>query len=79
MSNSGVHAAHCCSRHGCKYGDDDCPVVLGQVEQKHSCEQCDDEDQQLDAAMRRAVEMGAMEDTPATRQMLREILQAAGL
>lgn len=24
-----VHTEHCCVYHGCKYGDDDCPVWLG--------------------------------------------------
>ena len=43
MSNIGVHASHCCKWHGCKYGDDDCPVVLGQVEQEYPCEYCSDE------------------------------------
>ena len=42
MSNIGVHAAHCCKWHGCKYGDEDCPVVLGQVEQLYTCDFCDD-------------------------------------
>lgn len=28
----GVHAAHCCKWHGCKYGDQDCPVANGEVE-----------------------------------------------
>lgn len=36
----GVHAAHCCKWHGCKYGDPDCPVVLGKVEQEYLCENC---------------------------------------
>ena len=40
-NNIGVHAAHCCKWHGCKYGDEDCPVVLGQVEQLYTCEYCD--------------------------------------
>ena len=43
MSNIGVHAAHCCKWHGCKYGDADCPVVLGKVEQKYLCEWCSEE------------------------------------
>ena len=42
-NNIGVHAAHCCAWHGCKYGDEDCPVVLGQVEQLYTCDYCDDE------------------------------------
>ena len=36
----GVHRTHCCKIHGCKYGDDDCPVVLGIVKQDHPCEEC---------------------------------------
>jgi hypothetical protein len=35
-----VHVEHCCSRHGCKYAEDDCPVALQQVAQKHDCEYC---------------------------------------
>ena len=37
----GVHATHCCKWHGCKYGDPDCPVVSGEVEQEYLCEDCD--------------------------------------
>jgi hypothetical protein len=36
----GVHAAHCCKWHGCKYGDLDCPVVSGEVEREYPCEDC---------------------------------------
>lgn len=36
----GVHISHCCKWHGCKYGDPDCPVVNGEVEQKYLCEDC---------------------------------------
>lgn len=36
----GVHAAHCCKWHGCKYGDRDCPVANGEVEQLYACEDC---------------------------------------
>ncbi len=39
-NNIGVHSAHCCKWHGCKYGDEDCPVVLGEVEQLYICETC---------------------------------------
>ena len=35
--------SHCCEKHGCKYGHEDCPVVLGEVEQDHPCEACHDE------------------------------------
>ncbi len=36
----GVHRTHCCKWHGCKYGDDDCPVANGEVEQDYLCERC---------------------------------------
>ena len=38
----GTHKSHCCAvpGHGCKYGDEDCPVVKGEVEQDSICEQC---------------------------------------
>ena len=77
MSNSGVHASHCCARHGCKYGDADCPVVSGKVEQMYLCEECDNENARLDAAISKAVELGVMADTPESRNALREILDAA--
>jgi len=38
----GVHRTHCCERHGCKYGDDDCPVELKQITQDYPCEWCVD-------------------------------------
>ena len=38
-----VHTEHCCYRHGCKYGKDDCPVEMGDKEQSFPCEQCDEE------------------------------------
>lgn len=34
-----VHDSHCCKVHGCKYGDRDCPVVLGK-EEGIFCEEC---------------------------------------
>lgn len=37
----GVHRTHCCIVHGCKYGDKDCPVVLGKALQEYLCEDCD--------------------------------------
>lgn len=39
--NLGVHKSHCCLIHGCKYNDDDCPVVLCKVEQDFPCEDCE--------------------------------------
>lgn len=43
MSDEGTHQAHCCHRHGCKYGHAKCPVLAGEVEQYYPCEQCGDE------------------------------------
>ena len=39
-----VHEDHCCPIHGCKYGDDWCPVVLG-LTKKHNkyCEMCEND------------------------------------
>jgi len=36
----GVHVTHCCVVHGCKYGDKDCPVATGELDQKYPCEDC---------------------------------------
>lgn len=46
VDKTGVHASHCCLRHGCKYGamtKDPCPVVSGQIKQAYRCEYCDDQ------------------------------------
>lgn len=36
-----VHTEHCCLKHGCKYGDEDCTVTTGLAPQSYDCEQCD--------------------------------------
>ena len=36
----GVHRTHCCSKHGCKYGDADCPVAIELIKQDYDCESC---------------------------------------
>lgn len=41
--NTGVHETHCCIMHGCKYMNEDCPVVLDQIKQTYICEECHDE------------------------------------
>lgn len=43
IGNVGVHIAHCCKWHGCKYGDKDCPVCTGKVKQEYLCEYCHDD------------------------------------
>jgi hypothetical protein len=35
-----VHVRHCCWMHGCKYGDDSCPVKSGALAQEFACESC---------------------------------------
>lgn len=35
-----VHTEHCCKDHGCKYGDEACPVVNGVKAQSFPCEDC---------------------------------------
>lgn len=40
----GVHRTHCCSIHGCKYGNNNnCPVYLVIIKQDYPCEECNDE------------------------------------
>jgi hypothetical protein len=39
----GVHAAHCCVLHGCKYGDEKCPVVNKKIKQNYTCEMCQED------------------------------------
>jgi hypothetical protein len=42
--NYNPHPSHCCAKHGCKYGDPDCPVESGEQKQDHPCEQCGEEE-----------------------------------
>jgi hypothetical protein len=40
----GVHESHCCPKHGCKYGDEDCPVVNRKTDKYNlGCESCQEE------------------------------------
>lgn len=39
-SSDDVHVHHCCVHHGCKYGEEDCPVVSGVMQQRSPCEHC---------------------------------------
>ena len=43
LTHEGVHRTHCCFEHGCKYGEENCPVVLGYIKQDYPCESCGDE------------------------------------
>lgn len=40
---TGVHITHCCTRHGCKYGDSDCPVHNRRAAQAYLCALCDED------------------------------------
>jgi hypothetical protein len=44
IKNTGTHSSHCCLEHGCKYGNDECPVTTGIVIQEYKCEDCDDDE-----------------------------------
>ena len=46
----GVHQSHCCKKHGCKYGEENCPVANGSVKQDTPCERCGTDDEDIDAA-----------------------------
>jgi len=39
--NKCVHTEHCCKEHGCKYREDNCPVVRGVKNQSYLCEECE--------------------------------------
>lgn len=41
MKTKNVHTEHCCKQHGCKYGEEDCSVSNGILEQSYKCEMCD--------------------------------------
>jgi len=40
ISPANMHTSHCCVQHGCKYGDNNCPVTKLQAKQNHECSQC---------------------------------------
>lgn len=39
-SSKDVHTEHCCYWHGCKYNDEKCTVVSGDLDQSGPCEEC---------------------------------------
>lgn len=44
----GVHIAHCCAVvHGCKYGDEDCPVATGRMAPSDKCHDCEEDKKEL--------------------------------
>jgi len=46
MAHNRTHQTHCCKDHGCKYGDKECPIVLGELEADFICEECNEESNQ---------------------------------
>jgi hypothetical protein len=57
---------HCCARHGCKYGHEDCPVVGGEIRQAYPCEQCgtpaDELQREVERLSARVAELEAVRD-----------------
>lgn len=43
MPDKSVHFNHCCMLHGCKYGNEDCPVQDGPPFDQIACQDCSDE------------------------------------
>lgn len=72
-----VHAAHCCKAHGCKYWDKDCPVISGKILQLYACEDCDNDNRRIDAAMEVAIENNLIADTPENRAVVLSMINAA--
>lgn len=48
-SSHGSCPSHCCPTHGCKYGDDCCPVETGRIAPEYrsnnGCEECEDDEE----------------------------------
>jgi hypothetical protein len=40
VTNLNAHSTHCCTDHGCKYSDPDCPIEHGDERQLFPCESC---------------------------------------
>ena len=53
----GAHLTHCCVLHGCKYGDDDCPVEDGSAQQEFLCEECPRNLAEAEHLVREALEL----------------------
>ena len=49
QSEKCVHTEHCCEIHGCKYGDEKCPVFSGEKKRSFSCEDCVEELEEIKA------------------------------
>jgi len=75
MREYGVHAAHCCAKHGCKYGDEDCPVFNLLIKQKHPCWDCDDEDKEMVMNRPKTTAECATDVTEAIHNLVRTVVK----
>ena len=41
MKDKNAHTEHCCVKHGCKYNDENCPVISEVQTQSYYCEFCE--------------------------------------
>ncbi|WCK57491.1 hypothetical protein PP175_25840 (plasmid) [Aneurinibacillus sp. Ricciae_BoGa-3] len=72
-SKYGVHERHCCVRHGCKYGDKDCPVINELTKQDNICEECSDE------GIKTVDELVTKKDIETLRNILEHYQEMTGL
>lgn len=68
----GVHKGHCCVKHGCKYGEPDCPVVNQVVEQSYTCEDCSDE------GIKSVADLITLKDVDKVKEMFNHYDRATG-
>lgn len=72
----GVHQTHCCALHGCKYGDEDCPVFEEKIKQEYLCEFCSDDGIKSLEELFVKLETGSIPLTPQDIQMTVTIKEA---
>ena len=53
--NRCVHTEHCCIIHGCKYGDESCPVTTKSKKQSYPCEFCVENEDVAEKMINRAI------------------------
>jgi hypothetical protein len=58
MFSKDVHTEHCCVRHGCRYGDENCSIVRKQKKQSYDCEICDSVGQEREEWIERLISEG---------------------
>ena len=58
MTETNVHTEHCCSIHGCKYGDENCPVVTKEQNQSYLCEACEEDGLTMEDVIETLLDIG---------------------